>query len=59
MAYDRCRMNKETLILALQKKIKEKDMDIPENVHFNDGIITAIKEVEKQYRLEELKKQTP
>ncbi len=34
-------MDKETIILALQKKIKQQDMDIPENVHFNDGIITA------------------
>jgi hypothetical protein len=33
-------------------------MDIPENVHFNDGIIAAIKEVKLQYRLEELKKHT-
>jgi hypothetical protein len=51
-------MDKQTLILALQKKIKETDMDIPENVHFNDGIITAINVVKLQYRLEELKKQT-
>jgi hypothetical protein len=58
MTYDRCRMDKQTLILALQKKIKETDMDIPENVHFNDGIITAINVVKLQYRLEELKKQT-
>jgi hypothetical protein len=58
MTYDRYRMDKQTLILALQKKIKETDMDIPENVHFNDGIITAINVVKLQYRLEELKKQT-
>jgi hypothetical protein len=50
-------MNEETIILALQKKLKE-DMDIPENVHFNDGMITAIEEVKKQYLLEEQKKQT-
>jgi hypothetical protein len=40
----------------LQSKIKEKDMDIPENVHFNEGIITAIEEVKKQYLLEKLKR---
>jgi hypothetical protein len=51
-------MEKQTLILALQKKLKE-DMDIPENVHFNDGIITAIEEVNKQYLIEAQKKQTP
>jgi hypothetical protein len=37
-------------------KIKEKDMDIPENEHFNDGIITAIEEVKKQYLLEKLER---
>ena len=58
MTYDWCRIDKQTLILALQKKIKETDMDIPENVHFNDGIITAINVVKLQYRLEERKKQT-
>jgi hypothetical protein len=51
-------MDKDTLILALQKKIKE-DMEIPENVHYNAGIIDSIEEVKHQYRLEELKKQTP
>jgi uncharacterized membrane protein len=49
-------MKQETLIQALQSKIKEKDMDIPENVHFNDGMITAIEEVKKQYLLEKLKR---
>ena len=50
------RMKAKTIITALQSKIKEKDMDIPENVHFNDGIITAIEEVKKQYLLERLKR---
>jgi hypothetical protein len=45
-----------TIIQALQSKIKEKDMDIPENVHFNDGIIAAIEEVKKQYRLEQIER---
>jgi hypothetical protein len=49
-------MKQETLISALQSKIKAKDMDIPETVHFNDGIITAIEEVKKQYLLEKLKR---
>jgi hypothetical protein len=49
-------MKQKTLICALQSKIKEKDMEIPENVHFNDGIITAIEEVRKQYLLEQLKR---
>ena len=49
-------MKRETIISALQNKIKEKDVDIPENVHFNDGIITAIEEVKKQYLLEKLKR---
>jgi hypothetical protein len=47
-------MKQETLITALQSKIKETDMDIPENVHFNDGMITAIEEVKRQYLLEKL-----
>jgi hypothetical protein len=49
-------MKQETLIQALQSKIKEKDMDIPENVHFNDGIITAIEEVKRQYLLQKLQR---
>jgi hypothetical protein len=49
-------MDQVTLITALQSKIKEKDMDIPENVHFNDGMITAIEEVKRQYLLEQLKR---
>jgi hypothetical protein len=54
MAYDRCRMNKETLILALQRKLRE-DMDTPENVHYNEGIIAAIEVVEKQFAQEKAK----
>jgi hypothetical protein len=57
MTYDQCRMNNDTLILVLQKKIKE-DMEIPENVHYNEGIIDAIEEVKKQDLLEAQKKQT-
>ena len=49
-------MKEATIIRTLQSKIKEKDMDIPETVHFNDGIITAIEEVKKQYLLEKLKR---
>jgi hypothetical protein len=49
-------MKEATIIRTLQSKIKEKDMDIPENVHFNDGIITTIEEVKKQYLLEKLKR---
>jgi len=47
-------MQEETIIQALESKLKE-DMDIPENVHFNDGIITAIEEVKRQYLLQKLK----
>jgi hypothetical protein len=47
-------MEEETIIQALQSKLKE-DMETPENVHFNDGIITAIEEVKKQYLLQKLK----
>jgi hypothetical protein len=46
-------MKEETIILALQNKLKE-DMDIPENVHYNEGIIDAIEEVKKQYLLHKL-----
>jgi hypothetical protein len=49
-------MKQAILISALQSKIKETDMDIPETVHFNDGIITAIEEVKKQYLLEKLER---
>jgi hypothetical protein len=49
-------MKAKTIITALQSKTKEKDMDIPENVHFNEGIITAIEEVKKQYLLEKPKR---
>jgi hypothetical protein len=49
-------MKQATLISALQSKIKETDMDIPETVHFNDGMITAIEEVKRQYLLEQLKR---
>jgi hypothetical protein len=49
-------MKQETLITALQSKIKETDMDIPETVHFNDGMITAIEEVKRQYLLEKLER---
>jgi hypothetical protein len=48
-------MEEATIISALQGKLKE-DMDSPENVHFNDGIITAIEEVKKQYLLQKVKK---
>jgi hypothetical protein len=44
-------MKEETIIQALQGKLKE-DMETPENVHFNDGIITAIEEVKRQYLLD-------
>jgi hypothetical protein len=47
-------MKEETIIQALQNKLKE-DMDIPENVHYNAGIIDAIEEVKKQYLLTERK----
>jgi hypothetical protein len=48
-------MKEETIISALQSKLKE-DMDTPENVHYNEGIIDAIEEVKKQYLLQKLKK---
>ncbi len=47
-------MDKDTLILALQQKLRE-DMIIPENVHYNEGIIDAIEVVENQYRLRQVK----
>jgi hypothetical protein len=50
-------MDNQTLILALQKKLKE-DMDTPENVYYNEGIIDTIKEIEKQ-SLRHERKQTP
>jgi hypothetical protein len=46
-------MKEETIIHALQSKFKE-DMETPENVHYNEGIIDAIEEVKKQYRLQKL-----
>ena len=48
-------MDQATIITALQSKLKE-DMTIPENVHYNEGIIDAIEEVEKQCALEKVKK---
>ena len=47
-------MEEETIIRALQGKLKE-DMDTPENVHYNAGIIDTIEEVKKQYLLQTLK----
>ena len=44
-------MDQAILISALQNKLRE-DMDTPENVHYNEGIIDAIEEVKRQYRLE-------
>jgi hypothetical protein len=58
MAYDRCMMDKETLILALQQKLKE-DMDTPENVHYNEGIIDAIQVIEKHFLQHKHKKHAP
>jgi hypothetical protein len=48
-------MDEETIIRALQSKLKE-DMDTPENVHYNAGIIDAIEDVKKQYLLHNPKK---
>ena len=48
-------MEEETIIRALQGKLKE-DMDTPENVHYNAGIIDTIEEVKKQYLLQTQKK---
>jgi hypothetical protein len=48
-------MKQATIIQALQSKLKE-DMDSPENAHFNDGIVTAIEEVKRQYLLQKLKR---
>jgi hypothetical protein len=48
-------MTEETLTQALRNKLKEKDMDIPETVHYNAGIIDAIEEVQRQYALEKVK----
>jgi hypothetical protein len=47
-------MDEQTIIQALQGKLKE-DMDTPEDVHYNEGIIDAIEEVKKQYLLQKLK----
>jgi hypothetical protein len=46
-------MDQATLIAALQSKLRE-DMETPEDVHYNEGIIAAIEEVKKQYLLEKL-----
>ena len=48
-------MEEETIIRALQGKLKE-DMDIPEDVYYNAGIIDAIEEVKRQYLLQKPKK---
>jgi hypothetical protein len=48
-------MDEETMIRALQSKLRE-NMDTPENVHYNEGIIDAIEEVKKQYLLQKSKK---
>ena len=58
MTYDTSHMDQATLITALQGKLRE-DMETMENVHYNEGIIDAIEEVKRQYRLEAHKKQTP
>ena len=55
MAYDTSHMDQATLITALQSKLRE-DMETTENVHYNEGIIAAIEEVKRQYRLEAHKK---
>jgi hypothetical protein len=47
-------MKEETIISALQSKLRE-DMESPENVHYNEGIIDAIEEVKKQYLLQQPK----
>ena len=47
-------MQEETTISALQSKFRE-DMDIPENVQYNECIIDAIEVVEKQFALENAK----
>jgi hypothetical protein len=47
-------MDKDTLIQALQSKLRE-DMETPANVQYNEGIIAAIEEIEKQYALEKTK----
>ena len=51
MTYDTSHMDQATLITALQGKLRE-DMETMENVHYNEGIIAAIEEIEKQYSLE-------
>jgi hypothetical protein len=54
MTYDDSTMNKDTIITALQSKLRE-DMETKENVHYNEGIIDAIEVVEEQYALEKAK----
>jgi predicted house-cleaning noncanonical NTP pyrophosphatase (MazG superfamily) len=46
MTYDDPVVDKDTLIQALQSKLRE-DMESPENVQYNEGIIDAIEVVEK------------
>ena len=48
-------MEEQTIIQALQERLKE-NMDTPEDVYYNAGIIDAIEEVKKQYLLEKLKR---
>jgi hypothetical protein len=47
-------MQETTIIQVLQGKLRE-NMDTPENVHYNEGIIDAIEEVKKQYLLQKQK----
>jgi len=51
-------MDKDTLILALQKKLRE-DMDTPDNVNYNEGIIDAIAEIEKHCLPQKHKQHAP
>jgi predicted house-cleaning noncanonical NTP pyrophosphatase (MazG superfamily) len=46
MTYDDPVVDKDTLIQALHSKLRE-DMESPENVQYNEGIIDAIEVVEK------------
>ena len=46
MTYDDPVVDKDTLIQALQSKLRE-DMESPENVQYSEGIIDAIEVVEK------------
>jgi hypothetical protein len=51
-------MDKDTLIQVFRKLLKE-DMDTPEDVFYNAGVIDCIKKVEEQSQPQEHKKQTP